>query len=184
MGLSQETRGVIEDVLTVALAVLAVTSFVRGVSRALRHHVTVRRVRKPTGRSPDSMWNMGWAKRGRAAEKALGRPDDLADNFPVIDVYAPMSGRVNSIKSIDLTAKSYQRTAYLESKVRGQIDALADFNGKKWGGRKVEGKYIRTRVLDLAVEQGAASAEQASSLRALRKYAKKKKVELVIHELE
>ena len=73
----------------------------------------------------NSVWRLGWAARGRAIEEAiLGRLPSLRSiaNFPVIDDF--VKGVATSIKSLDLTAATYQNGAALTRKLTGPSPAL------------------------------------------------------------
>jgi hypothetical protein len=117
-----------------------------------------------------SVWKMGSVLRGSAIERMLGA--NLPRTFPVIDKF--VNGAATSIKSIDLTAKSYQDAGALASKINGYVDKLAAFNGAKLGQAEVKGSDIASRELQLAVPSGSmtdaqravinASAERAANL--------------------
>ncbi|WP_289490284.1 hypothetical protein, partial [Klebsiella pneumoniae] len=70
--------------------------------------------------------------RGYEIEKSLG---GMANNFPTIDKYVSklknginMISSATSIKSIDITASSYQKSSKLKSKLKGYVDDLAKFS--------------------------------------------------------
>jgi RHS repeat-associated protein len=71
---------------------------------------------KAVGRAV-SVWGMNSGQRGMMIERALG--GNLPTNFPVIDKLA--KGVATSIKSIDLTAKSYQRNGALLGTLRDTL---------------------------------------------------------------
>ena len=104
--------------------------------------------------------------RGLAIERALG--GNLPRSFPVIDRFD--RGVATSIKSIDLTAKTYQNSGALSRRLGGYVDKVAAFRGKDFGGVGIEASDITGRVLVVAVPAGAATAGQERALKALVGY--------------
>jgi filamentous hemagglutinin len=112
------------------------------------------------------VWELDPFKRGRAIEIALGH--NLPPNYPVIDRFS--NGIATSIKSIDLTAQSYQDAAVLTRTVRGYIDKVAAFSGRHWGSMKIEKSEIAGRALDLAIPAGSATVSQEKVLQGMVGY--------------
>jgi RHS repeat-associated protein len=112
-----------------------------------------------------SVWNLGWGSRGTEINKLLG--ENLPRNFPVIDRFDFATGVATSIKSIDLTAKTYQDMKKLTQTLDGYLDSLAAFNGRRWGGVTVNGNQITARQLQLAIPPGSASAAQQAVFNAV-----------------
>jgi CDI toxin restriction endonuclease-like domain len=110
----------------------------------------------PGERLAGSVWKLGNFARGVAIETALGK--NLAAGFPVIDKF--LNGTATSIKSIDLTAKTYQDTEKLASTLDNYVDKVANFNGAKYGTQAVEGSEITARELQVAIPKGGMSAAQ------------------------
>jgi hypothetical protein len=73
------------------------------------------------------VWKLPATQRGLVIENALGK--NLPGNFPVIDRF--VNGTATSIKSIDLSAKSYQSMTTLNRTVTGYIDKVAAFQGRQ-----------------------------------------------------
>ncbi|MGP0058014.1 MAG: hypothetical protein ACLPID_01820 [Beijerinckiaceae bacterium] len=96
--------------------------------------------------------------RGAAIEQALGQ--NLPQAFPVIDNFT--GGVATSIKSLDLSAATYQNAGALASRVNAYVDSLANFNGAQYGGVTVNGADIASRVLQLAVPYSGSAAQQAA----------------------
>ena len=67
---------------------------------------------------------------------------------------------VTSIKSIDLTAVTYQAPDALASKLTGYADKLANFGGGKVGEFAVDASSVTSKVLKIAVPEGSANAAQ------------------------
>lgn len=113
-------------------------------------------------RPTNSVWNIAsYTERGRVVEQTiLGRPANIAGNFPIIDDFA--NGTATSIKSINLLDKSYQKTSYLKGVLNKFAEKLSGFNGRNWGGFRIppQGQQINQRVLLIALEKDAASLEQ------------------------
>lgn len=103
-------------------------------------------------KSPAEAWKAGWAARGRYFDQLLGA--NLHPNFPVIDKFA--AGVATSIKSIDLTAATYQSAARLTSRLNKYVDDLEEFDGAEFAGDQV--KSIVGRTLSLAIPRGSTTA--------------------------
>ena len=101
-------------------------------------------------------WALGPAPRGLALEAELG--GNLPRSFPTIDAFS--KGTATSIKSIDLTASSYQSATGLGSRLTGYVDSVAGFNGASFSGRTITASQITGRELVIAVQPGAASSSQ------------------------
>ena len=127
-------------------------------------------------RLPSSVWRLADDLRGLAIEKSvlnraasfLGRQ---IKSFPVIDDYIVKGGRgiATSIKSLDLTAKSYQTASGLRSKLNQVARELQAFNGTMKHARQFPlgpntANLIHDKVLVVAFEEGAATSVQANAL--------------------
>jgi RHS repeat-associated protein len=112
----------------------------------------------PFERAAAPVWKLGNCARGAIIEKMLGA--NLPRNFPVIDKL--VNGVATSIKSLDLTAKSYQNIKTLTSKIDGYVDKLASFKGASGGGGTVTAAEISSKELQLAVPPGATAAQEAA----------------------
>jgi len=77
---------------------------------------------------------------------------------------------VTSIKSLDLSAKSYQNMATLRRTIHRYIDSVARFKGKRWGGSIVDGAEISGRALELVVPAGAGTVAQRAIIQAAVEY--------------
>jgi len=110
----------------------------------------------PVGRIVGTVWKLGNFARGIAIETALGK--NLASGFPVIDKF--VRGVATSIKSIDLTAKTYQNAEKLAKTLSDYVDKVASFKGAKLGQDVVEQSAIKARELEVAIPPGSMSAAQ------------------------
>jgi hypothetical protein len=100
-------------------------------------------------------------------------------NYPAIDDFDDVTGRILSVKSVDLQAASRLDPARLDKLLRGYVDSVADFNGLPIRKVTVDGVsrdiFIRKtdigpRQLDLGYEANVATAQQRSVLADLLAY--------------
>jgi len=114
--------------------------------------------------APSEIWKLGWAARGAYINEQLGA--NLPSNFPGVDVW--LNGTVTSIKSIDLTAATYQDAVRLTYRLNAYIDQLALFEGDEFAGFTIRASDIESRVLNLAVPKGSVTAAQRTAIEAAR----------------
>lgn len=126
-----------------------------------------------------SAWSLKWSQRGLEIEAKLG--GNLPRSFPTIDKWG--NGVATSIKSVDLSAATYQNTGALESKIRGYVDTMAAFKGASFDGVAVRLRDIRARALEVAIQPGVATAAQKAVLKQVTKYATSKGVQLTVVEV-
>ncbi|MGB0563458.1 MAG: RHS repeat-associated core domain-containing protein [Spirulinaceae cyanobacterium] len=118
-----------------------------------------------TFRAANSVWSIRSAvERGREIEQfILGRPANIPVwNFPTIDDYDSFTGVATSIKSLDLTAKTYQNPKRMVAQIDSYAKKLSKFNGRTYGGVNVPSPS--QRVLYIAIEDGAMSRAQAVAM--------------------
>jgi hypothetical protein len=126
-----------------------------------------------------------WAKkafdRGMDIEKALG---GMCNNFPVIDKFTKNSkgiaDSITSIKSMDVTAQTYNKGNGMYNVLKGYVDDLAGFNGKEWGGIKVITDGNTKKSLELALPPVELSKSQAEQLAKITDYAKQKGIDIIV----
>ncbi len=123
-----------------------------------------------------SVWELGNFVRGGLIERALGA--NLPRSFPVIDKFA--EGIATSIKSIDLTSKTYQNLEALATKINGYVDKLAGFNGAKLAQVEVKASEITSRELQLAIPAGGVTDAQRAVLDSATTRAQKMGVKLTV----
>ena len=121
-------------------------------------------------------WSLNPFDRGKSLEATL---KGWGTNFPVIDMYDDATKTITSIKSLDLNAKSYKSGNAVYNRVKGYIDDLSNFKGKDYGGRSVPENGIESRVLKLAIPEGATQSQQ-DQLKRLIDYAQQNNVQLNI----
>jgi hypothetical protein len=118
-----------------------------------------------TLRPPNSPWHLRPFPRGRAVEDVLNA--NLRDwpNFPRIDDFQAATGTATSIKSVDLTAKTYQRAGGLEYRLRKYVNDVQGFNGARRTNRAgdvadIPAASVQHRELVVAVERGTITHDQ------------------------
>ncbi|NBE84082.1 RHS repeat-associated core domain-containing protein [Micromonospora rubida] len=122
-----------------------------------------------------SVWKLNQFERGLAIEAKLG--GNLPRSFPTIDRFA--NGTATSIKSVDLTAKSYQTAGQLTSRLQGYVDKAAGFaksNPVTWDGVTIRPGQVAARELEIAVQRGAATSAQQNALNQIVQYGAQKGV--------
>ena len=111
-----------------------------------------------------SIWSLGWQRRGLEAEKLIV-PDPgarLPPAFPTIDAFGD-DGIARSIKTVDLSAPTYERGGAVLSKLKGYINDLYDFRGARWSGADIRASQIRGKELDIGIP-GTPTAAQADAI--------------------
>jgi RHS repeat-associated protein len=127
-----------------------------------------------------SVWKLNPLKRGLEIEKMLG--GNLPKNFPVIDKF--VEGEATSIKSIDLTAKSYNEGNGLFNTLKGYINKLEDFKGAQRGRTIIENSDITSKVLEVGIQPGKATLDQWEQISNAMKYAKEQDINLKLQFIQ
>lgn len=94
-------------------------------------------------------------------------------------MYDDATKTITSMKSLDLNAKSYKSGNAVFNRVKGYIDDLVKFEGKITTKHPVPEGGIESRVLELAIPDGA-TQNQLDQLRRLIDYAQQNNVQLNI----
>ena len=97
---------------------------------------------------PEGIWQKGAVERGDVIDDIL--ENNVGHNYPVIDNIDEW-GIVTSVKSRDLSCKTYQDSSKLESIIKKDVDKLADFSGRNWNGIKIKSSDISGRQLQIVV---------------------------------
>jgi contact-dependent growth inhibition (CDI) system restriction endonuclease-like protein len=126
----------------------------------------------------ENPWKMGWAKRGDYFSEKLGA--NLPRTFKTIDRWE--NGIATSIKSIDLSAATYQDAARLTHRLNDYIGKVASYIGGQMGYIKIESGEIVGRELSIAIPKGTMTAVQREAIEAARTRARSFGVELKITE--
>lgn len=128
----------------------------------------------------DSLWEKGAFKRGQIIDKALG--NSLGYNFPVID---KLNGRtITSIKSMDLTADTYQTGRGIYNTLVKNIDTLDRFTERAWQGTVVSKEVYDYKELEVAIPKIKISQDQKRGLDEAIQYAKSKNIRIKITIIE
>jgi hypothetical protein len=94
---------------------------------------------------------------------------------------AGIASEINSIKSIDLLAKTYQTGGAVLSRLSSYISSLQGFTRATRLGQTVVATANTQRYLNLALEPGAASAAQLAEIAQATALAAQKGITLVVH---
>jgi RHS repeat-associated protein len=121
-----------------------------------------------------SVWELAQFPRGFAVEDiriaALGEEGRLPAGFNVLDHFD--NGVATSIKSIDLTASSYNKGNGLFNTLKGYVDKLDNFTYGSKDGVTITSADISSRVLDVSIQPGKATLGQWEQISKAMKYAK------------
>lgn len=100
-----------------------------------------------------TVWDLGNFQRGGELGKKFGA--NLPHSYPVIASWD--GGTVTSIKSIDLTAPTYQSREGIEKKISEHLRDISDFSGtdRPWGkeGIHIRGEDIKQKKLLLIIPE-------------------------------
>ena len=113
-------------------------------------------------------WNLPAVKRGDYFDDLFG--NNLGHNFPVVD---KLENRVlTSIKSMDLSLKSYQTSNGIFGKILKDASTLKNFTGKAWGDNVIIAAQYDSKVLYLILPDISITSEQMLGLQAAELYIK------------
>ena len=108
----------------------------------------------------ESVWKLSPFERDVEIEKALG---GWNNNFPVIDKAGDIVNgyrtSITSIKSLDLSAKSYQSGNTVYSTIMGYANKLAKFETTSYGGTTIRVNSSTQRILELAIPNSASQIQ-------------------------
>jgi len=128
-----------------------------------------------------SIWKLTPFQRGFAYEEYLKKMLKIktnaikSKNYPVIDVLS--NGVGMSIKTLDVTAKSYLKGNTVYNTLKGYIDALAKFKPRHWGPSLVPEGSLKSKVLELGIPKGA-TPSQIQQIQKAIKYAESKNIKM------
>lgn len=137
------------------------------------------------GADVSSVWSRGPGPRGILIEDAIEssglRSGRLPKGFRGVDFH---EGMATSVKSIDLSAASYQKPERVLSTVKGYIDSLQEFTGGSLQGRVIRPSDITGRQLDLIVPPTSPTPAQRLALEEAKRYAAEKNILLNIFSVD
>jgi len=122
----------------------------------------------------ESIWDKNNLYRGSVIRQMYGA--NLPAGFPAIDIFE--NGMATMIKSMNHTAKSYEKTSAFEYKIRSMIDELYAFKGAAFGGISVTQKDIMQKRLILVMPENEFTILQANAMESLMRYAASKLIVL------
>ncbi|MFK8298993.1 hypothetical protein ACI76O_11770 [Capnocytophaga cynodegmi] len=126
----------------------------------------------------NSLWKVAPLDRGFVYEKMLNLKGKFnTPNFPVIDAF--YQGVATSVKTVDLTAKSYLKGKAVFNTLKGYIDKLANFKGATWGKDIVEERFIKSKILEIGIPRGVTS-EQIKQINQAIQYGKSQGIQVNI----
>ena len=128
----------------------------------------------------DSLWEKGAFKRGQIIDKALG--NNLGYNFPVVDKLNDRT--ITSIKSMDLTANTYQTGRGIYNALVKNIDDLEAFEKRSWRHTTINIDDYDYKQLEVAIPKITISKDQKNGLEQAVKYAKSKNINVKITVVE
>jgi len=119
----------------------------------------------------DDIWSLSNFKRGLKIRRLFGA--NLPDSFPVIAKYE--AGRAVMIKSMDITAASYQNGSTVEKTLKGYLKELREYQGqdKPWGrdGIVIRKEDIKKKELLLVIPENKADDAIEAALDDVVRYA-------------
>jgi hypothetical protein len=128
----------------------------------------------------EDLWSLTNFQRGRKVRTIFGA--NLPSNFPVIAKYS--GGKAVMIKSMDMTAATYQKGDNAEKLLKSYTRELAGFKGQKepWGGEKIviDPADIKSRELLLVIPQNPLSEANEKLLASIVRDAEAKGITLVV----
>ena len=124
----------------------------------------------------DNVWKKGPAKRGEIIDDALG--NNLGRNFPVIDKLE--NGVITSIKSMDLSAPSYQKSRDIYNKLKRDVDKLDEFKKQEWNNKSIRSNDYSSKRLEIAIPDMEITVEQRKGLEMIKEYTRNKGIETTI----
>jgi RHS repeat-associated protein len=132
------------------------------------------------------VWAENPLERGRLIEEKLGAMNDiLGNNFKTIDKFERRPGSVyadsiTSIKSIDVTLKTYNQGNNFYNRLRSYVDDVANYNTHTQLGTTVTADAATKRYLEVALPPVQLTQSQAEQLQKAFDYAKSVGVEIIV----
>lgn len=128
----------------------------------------------------DDIWSLSNFQRGLKIRRQFGA--NLPDSFPVLSAFD--NGKAVMIKSMDLTAESYQTGDNAEKTLKGYIKELVKYKGqeKPWGskGIVIKSDSITSREVLLVIPENKLSDANEAMLTDMIRFARSNGVDLDI----
>ena len=122
----------------------------------------------------------GTTKTGLDIDEAL--ENSLGRTFKTYDQYDETTKTATSVKSVDITSKTYTSGSGLSSKLNGDLKAIKDFTEYELDKVRLENKDIEVRVLKIVINNEPLNKSQIENLKKVVDHATEDgiKVEAVI----
>ncbi|MEK4043333.1 hypothetical protein NSU18_06685 [Paenibacillus sp. FSL H8-0048] len=131
------------------------------------------------------VWALGFSKRGYEIERALG---GMVNNFPTIDKFIQgkngIAKSVTSIKSLDITGKTYAKENKLYSTLMNYVNKLEDFGTTTYGGLTVRVNSQTNKILELALPPVQLTKSQSKELDKAIADASKQGIQIIVKIVE
>lgn len=131
--------------------------------------------------SIEDIWSLSNFQRGRKIQRLFGA--NLPFNFPVIAKFE--NGKAVMIKSMDLTAASYQNSINVQKTIKGYIKELAAFVGqnKPWGssGIAIPKEHIENKELLLVIPENKLTDSCERVLTEMAVFAQARDITLIVN---
>jgi hypothetical protein len=133
-----------------------------------------------TGSKADDIWSLSNFQRGLKIRRIFGA--NLPENFPVIAKFE--NGKAVMIKSMDLTAESYQTPKNAEKTLKRYVNELTGYKGqdKPWGRDDItiRSSNIEQKELLLIIPENKLSENIEGMLEDIVRYADSRGIKLTI----
>lgn len=133
-----------------------------------------------TSTADDDIWSLSNFQRGLKLRRIFGA--NLPNSFPVIARYE--AGKAVMIKSMDLTAASYQKGSTAEKTLKGYLKELKEYQGqdKPWGrdGIVIRRDDMRQKELILVIPKNKLSDGNEALLNDIVRYADSMGINMII----
>ncbi|WP_294729326.1 hypothetical protein, partial [uncultured Fusobacterium sp.] len=122
----------------------------------------------------------GTTPTGKKIDKALD--NNLGETFKTYDHYDKVTKTATSVKSVDMTSKTYTSGSELSSKLNSDLKAIKDFTRYELKTVKLENKDIENRILKIVINNEPLNKSQMENLKKVVEHATEEgiKVEAVI----
>ena len=123
------------------------------------------------------IWQEKPLVRGKMIDDVM--ENNTGKNYPVIDRYTE-DGVITSVKSRDLSCKSYQNGNTLECTIKKDIDAIASFEPFDYGGTRIGKLQVAERRLQIVVPNVELSSDQIQAINMAIDYGRNSGVKIQI----
>ena len=125
-----------------------------------------------------SIWDLPNKQRGMKIEELYG--GNLPYDFPIIDIYDSASKIGTSIKSINLSSKTYQDKASLSRVLKQYVD---DIKTRGVISYKQENYYLVGKKIIFVIPRGSINNVNSAVLEEIKSYSKANGIDITVNEL-